>query len=176
MHYGPVHSYLLNLKLLKDPLYFTCMISSQSFSYITSCSEVPYARYTLIWVFIYNTYVKSASARKIRVRLQCKFKDVTIPNRESIQWAVNKLRQCYWTKNCIEISSAHWRETGQNWCKAWTFSSEIPHTPWTGKRGFKIISTKVSGNRNISSSLWPAQTPDLNLCDFHLQGTIIHKL
>jgi hypothetical protein len=41
---------------------------------------------------MYNTYVESDSARKVQRKFQCKFQEVTTPQRETIQRIVNKFR------------------------------------------------------------------------------------
>jgi hypothetical protein len=58
-----------------------------------------HARYALEHMFLYNTYVKSGSAGKIKRIFQCKFQYVTSSHREIIHGIINMLRQgCCRTK------------------------------------------------------------------------------
>jgi transposase len=42
---------------------------------------------------MYDAYVKSGSARKVRRRFRRKFQDVTVPHRETVHRIVNKVRE-----------------------------------------------------------------------------------
>lgn len=54
---------------------------------------MPRVRYTLEQrVFMYDAYVKSGSARKVRRRFRRKFQDVSVPHRETVHRIVNKVR------------------------------------------------------------------------------------
>jgi hypothetical protein len=44
-------------------------------------------------MFVYNTYVRSVSARKVRRRFWHKFQDATTAYRETFNRIVNKLKQ-----------------------------------------------------------------------------------
>lgn len=46
----------------------------------------------LEWLFIYDTYVKSGSTRKVRTRFQHKYLNIKIPNWETIHSIANKMR------------------------------------------------------------------------------------
>jgi hypothetical protein len=57
-------------------------------------AKMPRVRYTLEQrVYIYDTYVKSGSARKVRRRFGRKFQDVTVPQRETVHRLMNKVRE-----------------------------------------------------------------------------------
>jgi transposase len=48
---------------------------------------------------MYDTYVKSGSARKVRRRFRHKFQNVTVPQRETVHRLVNKVR---WTGSVLD--------------------------------------------------------------------------
>jgi transposase len=55
---------------------------------------MPRVRYTLEQrVYMYDTYVKSGSARKVRRRFRLKYPGVTVPQLETVHKLVNKVRR-----------------------------------------------------------------------------------
>lgn len=61
---------------------------------VISYVEMPRVRYTLEQrLYMYDTYMRSGSTRKVRIRFRSKFQDVTVPHRRTIHRVVNKVVQ-----------------------------------------------------------------------------------
>jgi hypothetical protein len=56
---------------------------------------MPHVIYKLEQVFMYDTYLKNGSARKVGRRFHHKIQDVTVPHTETVCRIVNKLRQTW---------------------------------------------------------------------------------
>lgn len=79
---------------------------------------MPRVRYTLEQrVYMYDTYVKSGSAREVRRRFRRKFQEITVPQRETVHKLVNKVRR---TGSVLD-RKAEWKRrllTEENWMKS----------------------------------------------------------
>jgi hypothetical protein len=111
------------------------LCNKQSYlSHVISCIQVPQVSYTVgQLVFMYNSYVKIACARRVQRRFQHKFQGVTVPHRSTIH-TVNKLRQTGSLLDKKMTKSKHWLLIEEK--------LKISQMPCTEDKGFRIVHMK----------------------------------
>jgi len=110
---------------------------------------------------MYDTYVKTGSARKARRKFRRKFPDATVPHRETVHRIVNKVRQ---TGSVLDKKPESKRRVLTE-KKLDEIGARLEHTPWKSLR-------HLAQETGVSKSSARTATKLLKLKPF--KETVVH--